>query len=697
MASLRVPDTGLQLESSGNASQGVPAQAFALTLSDSVIEDMIKCVQNGEDIQLSLGSSPTFLYGSQSHTPAPSTEQYPLDIYLTKPFESTKRAARIPTTSSLWQKPTSPRPDLSEHNGRPRNATSSSVSSSRDSDLETLQNSIAAAEASRKHTNILETMPKNVSTKPAAKSKYLSSVASYNKGGSRPNSPALTAVGSPSLNPGYGASQKSMDKAKGQRTMIVHELAAEDRTTGYLESKWSGPADDFKTTLEKVADYLSASDTWALKKMYWKELDVWKYDYDSQDDRQSAIDRAVKIFDRTRLGLEEPPWEKLLPKEERGKGKHLSKVQANIAKVSAIVAAPKIKVDGASDTGADDVLKLDGSESVGRSSSQPLPAKKKAPAKFLSSKPKASTPKPTQSKAVKDRAERALPVPAAKPGKFLSEEYVVDSDSDSSEKPMASVIAAARSKKPSPAPRAAPKPVERPAMSARPKQKAKPIERPVERAKPVPSPQPAKRRREEDEQESESSSSSGRPLAKRIKPKPTREAERAPLKAPVSLKQRPAASDSQGTRGSGTNGSLSFKSTKNTSPVKSSPLASSPPTNASDLEQQRRHPPPDPIVGRKRKVSADTSDDGLSSKGSTTSSADSSIVAKRRKMIEPALVRKASMFKTRYAKYANLHREVSSMDHPPRSKIEDLEYMRDQLARLKAEIYKECPPAIAVA
>lgn len=58
MASLRVPDTGLQLESSAGASPGIPAQAFALTLSDNVIEDMIKCVQNGEDIQLSLGSSP---------------------------------------------------------------------------------------------------------------------------------------------------------------------------------------------------------------------------------------------------------------------------------------------------------------------------------------------------------------------------------------------------------------------------------------------------------------------------------------------------------------------------------------------------------------------------------------------------------------------------------------------------------------
>jgi RNA polymerase II elongation factor ELL len=58
MPSLRVPETGLILESSENASTALPTQAFAVSLSDIVIEDMIQCVQNGEDIQLSLGSSP---------------------------------------------------------------------------------------------------------------------------------------------------------------------------------------------------------------------------------------------------------------------------------------------------------------------------------------------------------------------------------------------------------------------------------------------------------------------------------------------------------------------------------------------------------------------------------------------------------------------------------------------------------------
>jgi hypothetical protein len=55
---LNIPESGILLESSASAMAGLPAQAFAITLSGSAIEDMIACVQNGGDIQLALGSNP---------------------------------------------------------------------------------------------------------------------------------------------------------------------------------------------------------------------------------------------------------------------------------------------------------------------------------------------------------------------------------------------------------------------------------------------------------------------------------------------------------------------------------------------------------------------------------------------------------------------------------------------------------------
>jgi hypothetical protein len=55
---MRIPDGGLRLESSAEATAALPLQSFAITLDDGLIESMIECVQNGRDLQLSLGNNP---------------------------------------------------------------------------------------------------------------------------------------------------------------------------------------------------------------------------------------------------------------------------------------------------------------------------------------------------------------------------------------------------------------------------------------------------------------------------------------------------------------------------------------------------------------------------------------------------------------------------------------------------------------
>lgn len=59
MSSLKIPDNGVMLKGSASADAGsLPHQAFAISLSDNVIENMIKCVQTGGDISLALGENP---------------------------------------------------------------------------------------------------------------------------------------------------------------------------------------------------------------------------------------------------------------------------------------------------------------------------------------------------------------------------------------------------------------------------------------------------------------------------------------------------------------------------------------------------------------------------------------------------------------------------------------------------------------
>lgn len=55
MASLTIPDAGLHLESSAKLANALPLQAFGITLSDSMIEDLIRSVQDGEDVGMVMG------------------------------------------------------------------------------------------------------------------------------------------------------------------------------------------------------------------------------------------------------------------------------------------------------------------------------------------------------------------------------------------------------------------------------------------------------------------------------------------------------------------------------------------------------------------------------------------------------------------------------------------------------------------
>lgn len=59
---LQIPEN-LQLLLGGSADSmaELPQQAFALTLSDDVLENMIESVRNGQEIQLSLGDTPVSL------------------------------------------------------------------------------------------------------------------------------------------------------------------------------------------------------------------------------------------------------------------------------------------------------------------------------------------------------------------------------------------------------------------------------------------------------------------------------------------------------------------------------------------------------------------------------------------------------------------------------------------------------------
>jgi hypothetical protein len=104
--------------------------------------------------------------------------------------------------------------------------------------------------------------------------------------------------------------QVAAEKAKASRKPIIHLLATGPMTKVALREALSGVSDnDFEQAFERVAN--PKFKKWELTEKYWRELDVWTYDYPEAEDRQCAIDNAVSMFDKLRLGVTEPEWDRL--------------------------------------------------------------------------------------------------------------------------------------------------------------------------------------------------------------------------------------------------------------------------------------------------------------------------------------------------------------------------------------------------
>lgn len=105
MNSLKIPEGGVMLKGSpGEDSDPLPQQAFTLSLSDSVIEGMIQCVQDGGDIQLALGAQPVSAGNRNNgfvvaHLMCAGKRRTTFDL------ESVDTCQHPPTTNSCFQPP----------------------------------------------------------------------------------------------------------------------------------------------------------------------------------------------------------------------------------------------------------------------------------------------------------------------------------------------------------------------------------------------------------------------------------------------------------------------------------------------------------------------------------------------------------------------------------------------------------------
>lgn len=537
-----------------------------------------------------------------------------------------------------------------------------------------------------------------------------------------PSSPAMGASGSSSITPPTSAPivcNEKTQKLQALRTPLIHLLAVRQVSAKFLSQKTCCSEDECNEVLDKVGQkhYLDQA-KWNLTDKSYKELDVWAFPYPSEFERQFAIDRAVAAFDRMRISREEYVWQMLLPKDERGKGKILSKLNLHSGPLAKST-TPRINVQatddsaqGGHETGNDsdkkDRLGPKDAHPMARSKSQDQIIKKKvsereAQSKRLLKNPKkTAAPKPREAPSAGKRGSKKTAAASINTPK--STEFVHESDEDED---MIDV-----ENKPAPSTTI---PEE---LNWTPKVDNK--------------------------------ASSGAPTKLRIseiKGGKTQKKAPAPLHKPTGGKSTAANASISKARNKISDSSQSSvpktKSVSRTSPHKPSPLGSSPPTNASDLDndatsQVTSSNSSTPLATQSRimsginvpinartssQVVTKTTETSLKRKAyeieATTHNPSSSLTnarnnpVKRQKSsilspppsdsssstattnrsssspsIRSLTIDQALHFKKYYAKYEKLHRELSERRDRSEADVEKLFTMHKRLVALKDEISK---------
>jgi len=501
-----------------------------------------------------------------------------------------------------------------------------------------------------------------------------------------PASPAISGYSSP-----MPASQKDAEEAKIARKPLIHILALNPLTEVALRDVVVLTKEQLKVALNKVADQNQLTAKWELKRNYWKELDPWTYDFAKPEHRQTVIDNAIRHYDKLRLARSDPEWERLLPKEERGTGKCLSKLQASIA-LGTIQRTPKINVQKPEgdrtplrENNQHDLKQHNTSDdNMAKASSQ---GKKKTKAI-----PKAN-PKASSKAVVKPTAKETGP---SKSKKVLSAELAISDDEDEDNPPPAQLkpkpkdvatakvngIKRSRSDDVNSSDQTPPKKSKKEASKPNGiPQQGKTTEQHPRKVEPSNQGTTVVQKLKKELHPSERTST----LTQNVKPKNKRargeESTSSSSDVPLSQTIKRTAPPSHRTSDlSQSTVNSSFKSKATTtatdrSPHKSSPLASSPPTNASEIDNvgDCTSSDSDHHIKRHQKSSSITS--------STTFSTDSG-----RRLTNDALM-EAKKFKLYYIKYEKLYRELEGRSEFDQKELDNLLDMHERLKELKQKIY----------
>ncbi|KAF2839394.1 hypothetical protein M501DRAFT_788482 [Patellaria atrata CBS 101060] len=289
-------------------------QVMQLEMTQDVIDELLESVRSGKPPQILFGRAPTIRYGSKSHMLEASQEKYRHELYRVGGEETENEmafAGLINTTLSIQK--------VDE------------ATAGVDAALETLKNNIATINR-EKEAQKLQGSPLIKSSslnKMSSTSKKTSPLSTFQDPTS--NSPLLSNLQSPNM-PSSRLSQKKYDAI---RLAVLHKLAATPpgryKSFDVVEAKFAQEVRAYRSQVApfirefmKPIDPKKTSEV-VLADKFYKQVNYQGFDYNAVD-RETAIENAIKAFDRMRLPSTSGFWQRLLPEEERKQGKCLSRL-----------------------------------------------------------------------------------------------------------------------------------------------------------------------------------------------------------------------------------------------------------------------------------------------------------------------------------------------------------------------------------
>jgi len=335
MSSLTIPRDGLVLvhdQDVGNitpASEGSP-HVMRLDLAQHATDDILQSLRNNEQVRLRFGKKPALQFGKKTLALDASTSPFPSELFT----KGGRQDGFVYFSGKLSH-------TLEVQNAQEATAKSDAALATLENTLKSIQEQKASNETSfvRNKEEMRELNKKNsAGHRPSPLTS--SHTASLQKdrllngtNRSTPSSPFLAAAFSPRYGPTSAPLSSSFplseDKIKldAIKIPLIHLLAVHPIAPRTIAQTLHASKEDCDNILQKVArDCQDSVGKKELKERSYRELDVWKFPYRTQEDRQGAIDSAIQAFDRMRVERRDPLWQLLLPPDERGKGKCLSKL-----------------------------------------------------------------------------------------------------------------------------------------------------------------------------------------------------------------------------------------------------------------------------------------------------------------------------------------------------------------------------------